>query len=102
MSGEPSETGAGAEPDEGLDLIVYLGLLALTILTVGASRFGEGRLMATAIALIIACAKGSLIGFYYMGLRRERALMWFVLAVAVGAFLILLLGILPDMTTFRL
>lgn len=100
MSAEPLET--GPQTDEGLDLIVYLGLLALTILTVGASHFGEGRLMATAIALIIASAKASLIGFYYMGLRRERALMWFVLAVAAGAFLILLLGILPDMTAFRL
>ncbi len=96
------EKRSGSEPDEGLDLIVYLFLLALTGLTLAAAHFGEGRLMATSIALIIAGAKASLIGFYYMGLRKERALMWFVLAVAAGAVLILLLGILPDMTRYRL
>ena len=73
----------------------------MTGLTLAAATSAKG-VIATSIALIIAGAKASLIGFYYMGLRKERALMWFVLAVAAGAVLILLLGILPDMTRYRL
>ena len=88
--------------DDELELGVYLSLLALTAATLGASLFNHGgRIMAVALALIIATAKASLIGFYYMGLRRERAMMFVIIGVGVAAVLILLLGILPDMTFAR-
>ena len=88
--------------DDALDLGVYLSLLALTAATLGASLLGHGgRIMAVALALIIASAKASLIGFYYMGLRRERAMMFVILGIGAAAVLILLAGILPDMTFAR-
>lgn len=88
--------------DDGLDLGVYLSLLALTVATLGVSHFTHGgRIMAVVLALIIATIKASLIGFYYMGLRRERAMMFVILGIGVLAVIILLVGILPDLTFAR-
>lgn len=91
-----------AHADDALDLGVYLALIAFTGATLAASLFNHGgRIMAVAVALIIASVKASLIGFYYMGLRRERALTFAILGVGLLAVLILLVGILPDMTFAR-
>lgn len=88
--------------DDGLDLGVYLSLLALTAVTLAASHFTHGgRIMAVVLALIIASVKASLIGFYYMGLRRERAMMFVILGIGAVAVGILLIGILPDLTFAR-
>ena len=91
-----------ARSEEGLNLGVYLALLFLTgaTLTAGVLHQG-GRIMVVSVALIIATLKASLIGFYYMGLRRERALTFAILAVGLIAVLILLVGIFPDMTFAR-
>jgi len=88
--------------DEGLDAAVYGALLALTglTLTAGLLHLG-GRLMAVAIALIIASMKASLIAFYYMGLRRERAFVFLILGIGILAVLILIVGIVPDLTFAR-
>ncbi|MBI2788536.1 MAG: cytochrome C oxidase subunit IV family protein [Elusimicrobia bacterium] len=88
--------------DDALDLGVYLSLLALTVATLAASRFTHGgRIMAVVLALIIASVKASLIGFYYMGLRRERAMMFIILGIGAVAVGILVAGILPDLTFAR-
>jgi len=88
--------------DDGLDLGVYLTLLALTAATLAVSHFSHGgRIMAVSLAIIIASFKASLIGFYFMGLRRERAMMFVILGIGAAAVLILLVGILPDMTFAR-
>ena len=88
--------------DDGLDLGIYLALLALTVVTLAASHFTHGgRIMAIVLALIIASVKASLIGFYYMGLRRERAMMFIILGIGAVAVGILVVGILPDLTFAR-
>lgn len=88
--------------DEGLDLAVYLCLLALTAATVAAGLLNHGgRIMIVTVALIIASMKASFIGFYYMGLRREKLLPWVILAVGALAVGILFVGILPDLTFAR-
>lgn len=91
-----------AHSDDALDLGVYLSLLALTVATVGAGHFTHGgRIMTVSLALIIAAAKASLIGFYYMGLRRERAMMFVIIGIGAAAVGILLVGVLPDLTFAR-
>ncbi|MBI5630686.1 MAG: cytochrome C oxidase subunit IV family protein [Elusimicrobia bacterium] len=91
------------ESEDGISLAVYVALLALTAATLAAGMLGRnGRLMAISIAVIIASLKASLIGFYYMGLRRERALTWVILGAGVLAVMILLVGIFPDLTFRRL
>lgn len=93
---------SSAHSDDGLNLGVYVALLGLTAATLGASLVNHGgRIMAVSLALIIASVKASLIGFYFMGLRRERAMMFVILAIGAAAVLILLVGILPDMTFAR-
>jgi caa(3)-type oxidase subunit IV len=88
--------------DEGIDLAVYVCLLALTGATLAASLLNHGgRIMVVSVALIIAAMKASFIGFYYMGLRRERALVWAILGAGLAAVLILFVGLLPDMTFAR-
>ncbi|MEK7389067.1 MAG: cytochrome C oxidase subunit IV family protein [Elusimicrobiota bacterium] len=91
-----------SQSDESLNLGVYLALLALTAATLAASLLTQGgRIMAVSLALIIASVKAGLIGFYYMGLRRERMMMFMILAIGVLAVSVLLVGILPDMTFRR-
>lgn len=91
-----------APSDEGLNLAIYIGLLALTGATLAASFFAHGgRIMAVSLALIIASMKASFIAFYYMGLRREKKMVWCILAVGAAAVLVLLVGLLPDMTFAR-
>jgi caa(3)-type oxidase subunit IV len=91
-----------AESDDRLNLGVYLALLSLTAATLTASLLHQGgRIMVVSVALIIASLKASLIGFYYMGLRRERALTFAIIAAGLIAVGILLAGILPDMTFSR-
>ena len=98
-----NQTCEKSHSDDDVNLAVYLGLLALTAATLLAGQFtSKGRLMAVSVALIIAALKGSLIGFYYMGLRRERALTYVILGVGLLTALILLIGIFPDMTFRRL
>ncbi len=93
---------SSSHSDDGLNLGVYIALLCLTGATLGASLVNHGgRIMAVSLALIIASIKASLIGFYYMGLRRERAMMYVILGIGLVAVLILLVGILPDMTFAR-
>lgn len=97
MNREPTTHG-----DDGLDFGVYAALLLLTAATLGASLLTHGgRIMAVSLALIIASVKASLIGFYYMGLRRERAMTFVILGVGAAAVLVLLVGILPDLTFGR-
>lgn len=89
--------------DETTDQLVYVGLLCLTALTLGASLFARGgRIMAVSLALIIASVKATLVAFYYMGLRGERSMTFVILAVGFLAVLALLIGIIPDMTFARL
>ncbi len=88
--------------EERLHLGVYLILLVLTAATLTASLLHHGgRIMIVSVALIIAALKASLIGFYYMGLRRERALTLAIIAVGLIAVIILMIGIVPDMTFAR-
>lgn len=102
----PDALAAGAKDaahgDDALDLGVYLSLLALTGATLAAGHFTHGgRIMTISLAVLIATAKAALIGFYFMGLRRERAMTFVILGVGFLAVLILLVGIIPDMTFAR-
>ena len=82
--------------DDGLDLGIYIALLCLTAATLAASHFTHGgRIMAVVLALVIASIKASLIGFYYMGLRRERAMMFIILGIGSSCS-DPAVGILPD------
>ena len=75
-------------------LMVYLGLMLLLILTVGASFIDIGGSYNTGIAIGIACIKGILIVLFFMHMKWEPWVTWFF---ALAGFL--WLGILLTLST---
>ncbi len=74
-------------------LIVFGALLLGTLLTVVAAYWLHLPLaLSVAVALLIACFKGSLVALYFMHLISERKLIYVVLAFTALFFLALLFG----------
>lgn len=66
-------------------------LIVLTGVTVMVSRFSFGIGLGVGVALLIATAKGSLVGAYFMHLVDEKPIIYWVLLLAFVFFLVLLL-----------
>jgi len=79
-------------------LLVFGGLIILTLLTVGASQFLELSVGPhIAVALLIAVIKGSLVASFFMHLISERKLIYGILGLTVFFFFMVLL--LPVFTS---
>ena len=72
-------------------ILVFVSLMALTLVTVAVSYLHLPVAAAIGVALIIASVKGSLVACYFMHLISERKLIYAVLALTVVFFLFLLL-----------
>lgn len=71
---------------------VFVALMALTAMTVGAWYFLDLSVGATiTVALVIAIVKGSLVACVFMHLISERKLIYWVLTLTVAFFFVLLL-----------
>lgn len=79
-------------------ILVFVSLMALTIITVTISRFHLPIPAAVTVALIVACIKGGLVASYFMHLISERKLIYWVLGFTVLCFFTVLL--LPLWTHF--
>jgi cytochrome c oxidase subunit 4 len=79
-------------------ILVFVSLMALTIITVTISRFHLPVPAAVTVALIVACIKGGLVASYFMHLISERKLIYWVLGFTVLCFFTVLL--LPLWTHF--
>src|SRR3989337_390079 len=77
-------------------IIVFVALMALTIVTVAVSYLDLSTPMAIAVALFIATIKGSLVACYFMHLISEKKLIYAVL-VLTAVFFVALLA-LPALT----
>jgi cytochrome c oxidase subunit IV len=71
-------------------IIVFVSLMALTIITVAISYLHLPMAMAITVALFVAAVKGSLVACYFMHLISERKLIYTVLAITVIKFIALL------------
>jgi cytochrome c oxidase subunit 4 len=71
---------------------IFLLLVGLTALTVAAAqmRLGFGT------ALVIAALKASLVALFFMHLKHEGRLTWFVALFPLALLLVLILLLLPD------
>ena len=78
-------------------LRVFGALLALTVVTVAASRFHLAVPLAIGVALVIAALKGSLVASFFMHLIAERQLI--LGALILTAILFAVLIALPLLTT---
>ena len=106
MTSDHAETGDHAA-DSGHDpadidkhvrvyIIVFVALMALTIVTVAVSYLHLSTPMAVTIALFIATIKGSLVAGYFMHLISEKKLIYAVMGITVFMFIVLM--ILPVVT----
>jgi len=71
-------------------IIVFVTLLALTLITVAVSYLHLEVHEAVLVALVIACFKASLVGLFFMHLISEERLIFIVLAFTVTFFFVLL------------
>lgn len=73
-------------------IAVFLALMLLTIVTVGAWYLLDLSVAGTiAVALFIAAIKGSLVACFFMHLISEKKLIFWLLLFTVAFFLVLLL-----------
>lgn len=71
-------------------ILVFVALLALTVITVGVSYLHLSILPAVILALVIASIKGALVASYFMHLISEKKLVYFTLILTVAFFLTLI------------
>ena len=77
-------------------VIVFVALMALTLITVAVSYLHLPPKMAIAVALFVATIKGSLVACYFMHLISEKRLIIVVLLITAVKFVALLA--LPALT----
>ena len=80
-------------------IMVFVTLMALTIITVAISRLHLPVPVAVTIALIVATIKGSLVAGFFMHLLSEKKVIYAVLAITVAFFVVLLF--VPTLTHFN-
>jgi cytochrome c oxidase subunit 4 len=73
-------------------IIVFVSLMALTLVTVAISYLHLPTTAAVSLALLVATIKGSLVACYFMHLISERKLIYIVMAITVFMFIGVLLG----------
>ncbi len=79
--------------------IVFGSLAVLTVVTVAVAFLELPIAMAIAVAMLIALVKGSLVASFFMHLVSERGIIFWILALCVFFFLVLLL--VPSLTLFE-
>jgi len=77
-------------------IIVFVALMALTLITVAVSYLHLPPKAAIAVALFVATIKGSLVACYFMHLISEKKLIYAVLLITAIKFIALLA--LPALT----
>jgi cytochrome c oxidase subunit IV len=77
-------------------IVVFVALMALTLITVAVSYLHLPTKTAIALALFIATIKGSLVACYFMHLISEKKLILAVLLITASTFVVLL--IVPAIT----
>ena len=79
--------------------IVFGSLAVLTVVTVAVTFLELPIAMAIAVAMLIALVKGSLVASFFMHLVSERGIIFWILALCVFLFLVLLL--VPSLILFE-
>jgi cytochrome c oxidase subunit 4 len=72
-------------------ITVFVSLMVLTLVTVAVSTLHLPVHQALMVALLIATIKGSLVACYFMHLISEKKLIYWVMALTVAFFVVLLL-----------
>ena len=81
----------------GTYIMVWLGLVALTAVTVSVAGFEFGG-VTIIIALLIAAVKSLLVGNYFMHLKFEKVIFKVFIAVCLVTFLIMIILTFSDLS----
>lgn len=71
-------------------IMVFVALMALTVVTVSVSYLHLNVHLAIAVALFIATIKGSLVAAYFMHLVSEKKLIYYTLLLTFTFFVVLM------------
>jgi cytochrome c oxidase subunit 4 len=71
-------------------VVVFVALLALTMITVAVSYLNLEKTQAIIVALLIATVKGSLVASYFMHLIDEKRMIYMALGLTVVFFAVLM------------
>jgi cytochrome c oxidase subunit 4 len=96
LTSDPGDHAADIDKHVRVYVIVFVALMALTLITVAVSYLDLPPAMAIAVALFVATIKGSLVACYFMHLISEKRLIYAVLLITVIKFVVLLA--LPALT----
>jgi cytochrome c oxidase subunit IV len=80
-------------------ILVFVALMILTFVTVWVTTLGLSITAGIIVAMIVASAKGSLVGGFFMHLTSERAIIYCVLAMTAAFFAMLMLVPVLDSTS---
>lgn len=80
-------------------MAVAVALYILTVITVLAAWIDLGKILNTIIALSIASFKASLVALFFMHLKYESKLLWFMILIPIIILLILLALPIVDVIT---
>jgi cytochrome c oxidase subunit 4 len=93
--------GSHADIDRHVKIYMFIfgALLLFTAITVAAWKWGPDAVMPSIVlALMIAVIKGSLVALFFMHLNAEKRIIYWVLALTVAFFFVLLL--VPMLSAF--
>jgi cytochrome c oxidase subunit 4 len=90
LTSDPSDHAVDIDKHVRVYIIVFVSLMALTLITVAVSYLDLPPAMAITVALFIATVKGSLVACYFMHLISEKRLIYAVLVITVIKFVALL------------
>lgn len=96
-----SSTSGDAHPQPNYALIFGV-LLALTAVTVAVSRIHLGFAGNLALAAVVATIKGLLVAMYFMHLKFEKKHLIIAVAIPLFFFVVLIIGLLPDIVFGRM
>jgi cytochrome c oxidase subunit 4 len=73
---------------------VFVALAVLTVLEVWVTRLGLSDLVSAIVLIGMAISKASLVALYYMHLKHERPLLWYIalFPFVLSAVLVLIAG----------
>lgn len=84
------------EPTYGTPIVVFLGLVAFTCITVASSSLALSRSASIILAMVIATMKASLVLYFFMHLKYEKTYFKTFLFVAVFTLSILFIWTFSD------
>ena len=100
-SNAPVRTGGGDYHEEphlipySTYILIWLALCGLTLVTVGVAMV-DMRHMTLPVALLVACAKSTLVLLWFMHVKFENRVLWWFIISGIGTYVIFVILTFAD------